>query len=219
MEDRQLYQTFSEFSALMLMNRQIQNDKHPRSLKRQMDKIERQTDQKRDFLDSLFPINEKMSSLQYNRLQAEFQYKEFKLKDKDLADFRVPATIIMDSSEVLRPCRKELRPLILAATGIPTGDKGAKVSYEQFLNLVSFITHNKGTKEEYIMFFTRVFDPTMGGFTTNQEFEQIIDMMFDNEGNDDEEGGADIDNETVQNNSQENQKKEEGEKADDEQEQ
>ena len=92
--------------------------------------MERITESKRDYLDNLFPINEKMSSLQYNKLQAELSHKEFKLKDRDLADFRVPARVVIDSSDVLRPCRKELRPLILAASGIPTGDKSAKVSYE-----------------------------------------------------------------------------------------
>ena len=49
------------------------------------------------------------------------------------------------------------------------------------MHLNSFITHNKGTKDEYIKFFTRVFDPNMGGFTTNEEFDRIVDMMFGNE--------------------------------------
>ena len=57
-------------------------------------------------------------------------FKEFKLKDRDLADFRVPAVVMVESSDVLRPCRKDLRPLILAASGIPIGDRQAKVSYE-----------------------------------------------------------------------------------------
>ena len=75
LEDKQLYHAFSEFSALMMIHRQRMNEQNPRSLTNIMDKLERNQQSKRDYLDSLFPINEKMSSLQYNKYQMELQHK------------------------------------------------------------------------------------------------------------------------------------------------
>ena len=95
------------------------NEAHPKSLKNTIKKLNQFSLAKRDYMDDLFPISEKLSSRRYNQLQAEQANKEFKLKESDLADFRVPYTIIMDSSEVLRPVRKELRPLIMASKGVP----------------------------------------------------------------------------------------------------
>ena len=55
----------------MLMNRQAMNEAHPKSLKNTIKKLNQFSLAKRDYMDDLFPISEKLSSRRYNQLQAE----------------------------------------------------------------------------------------------------------------------------------------------------
>ena len=53
------------------------------------------------------------------------------------------------------------------------------MSYEQFLNMCSLLKFKRGDKEKMIDFTVRLFDPVMAGFTPNQQFEDLIELMFE----------------------------------------
>ena len=82
-----------------------------------------------------------------------------------MSDFRVPVQVVSDYSEVLRPTKTRLRQIVMAACGIQISHPNAKVSYEEFLKLNSFLRYNNGTTDDYIWFCVRLFDPIMSGFT------------------------------------------------------
>ena len=90
-------------------------------------------------------------------------------------------------SEVLRPTKDTLREIVMQALGIATNHNNAKISYEQFLKINSFIRFNNGTEEDYHWFCVRLFDPLLSGFTENSRCEMIIDLLFDNQ---DEDGNT-----------------------------
>ena len=138
-----------------------------------------------DHMNKLFPIGSNLSSTKYNLMQKAEAHKSYKLKKEDLRDFRVPIQVCIDYSEVLRPTKLRLRKIVMSALGIATSHRGAKLSYEQFLKLNSFIRYNMGQDDDYIWFCVKLFDPLLGGFTKATECEAIIDLLFDNQ---DEEG-------------------------------
>ena len=67
------------------------------------------------------------------------EYKKLKLSKQDLMDFRVPVKVCLDYADVLRPTKVKLRPIVLNALGVTTNHKGAKISYDQFLRINSFL--------------------------------------------------------------------------------
>ena len=69
----------------------------------------------------------------------------------------------------------------MAACGIQISHPNAKVSYEEFLKLNSFLRYNNGTTDDYIWFCVRLFDPIMSGFTLQSDCENVIDLLFDNQ--------------------------------------
>ena len=73
------------------------------------------------------------------------------------------------------------------ALGIATDHSKAKITYDQFLKMNSFIRYNMGTVDEYFWFCVRLFDPHLGGFTDAAHCETIIDLLFDNQ---DEDGNT-----------------------------
>lgn len=115
--------------------------------------------QSNDPMQALFPLNSNLSSFKYNRMQKEEQHKHFRLKKEDLTEFKVPVQVCIDYSEVLRPTKLKLRSVVLNAMGITTDFKGAKLSYDEFLKLNSFIKYDSGTVDDYIWFCVRLFDP------------------------------------------------------------
>ena len=66
------------------------------------------------------------------------------------------------------------------AMGIATNHRSAKVSYDQFLKMNSFLRYNKGTDDDYLWFCVRLFDPQLSGFNEASQCEKIIDLLFDN---------------------------------------
>ena len=136
-------------------------------------------------MDSLFPIGNSVSSTKFDKLRKADAHKSHKLTKKDLSDFRIPINICEEFSEVLRPTKNRLRHTVMNACGIETKSHSAKVTYEQFLKMNSFLRYNKGTEDEFIWFCVRLFDPQLCGFTPASHCETIIDLLFDNQ---DDEG-------------------------------
>lgn len=66
------------------------------------------------------------------------------------------------------------------ALGILTSQKAAKITYDQFLQLNSFIRYNNGAEDDYFWFCVKLFDPQLTGFTKAEECERVIDLLFDN---------------------------------------
>ena len=159
LDDKELFEAFSEFSSMMLLNRQKINDENPISLK------QRTKDVNKDYLHDVFPIT--TSSRKYNQMRKEEEHLQYKLKKQDLVDFRVPSYICMEFSEVLKSTKAKLRPTVMRALGIWSSSKEDKMSYEQFLNMCSLLKFKRGDKEKMIDFTVRLFDPVMAGFTPN----------------------------------------------------
>ena len=97
-----------------------------------------------------------------------------------MTDFRVPVEVCIDYSEVLRPTKQLLRHIVLGALGVATSHKSAKISYDQFLAINSFLLYNTGTPDDYVWFCVKLFDPQLRGFTQADECERIIVLLFDN---------------------------------------
>ena len=128
---------FSEFSAMMVINRNKINENHPESFK---NKLEASTIGK-DYMSDVFPIT--TSSRKYNEFKKGEAHLLHKLKKKDLVDFRVPSWICMEYSEVLKSAKAKLRPTIMRALGIWSANKADKMSYEQFLNMCSLLKYKR----------------------------------------------------------------------------
>ena len=181
LNDKELFEVFSEFSAMMVLHRQRINEAKPDSMK---NRLAAQTISK-DYLSEIFPVQ--TSSRKYNQLKREEAHLQHKLKKKDLADFRVPAWICMEYSEVLKSTKAKLRPTVMRALGIWSEHKGDKMTYEQFLNMSSLLKYKRQTKEDLVDFAVRLFDPSLGGFTPNSKFEAMLDAMFEVEDGDGKE--------------------------------
>ena len=65
--------------------------------------------------------------------------------------------------------------------GVSTKTRDAKISYDQFLKVNSFLLFNHGEPDDYIWFIVRLFDPKLAGFTSVESCERIIDLLFDNQ--------------------------------------
>ena len=70
---------------------------------------------------------------------------------------------------------------MLEAMGVSTKTRDAKISYDQFLKVNSFLLFNHGEPDDYIWFIVRLFDPKLAGFTSVESCERIIDLLFDNQ--------------------------------------
>ena len=84
MSDKNLYILFSEFTAMMMLNRQQINDDDPESLPQKF----KQMQEGKDYLKDMFKVAGKMTI--YNQEKSLEKSKAFKLTPQDLADFRVP---------------------------------------------------------------------------------------------------------------------------------
>ena len=184
LDDRQLYGLFSEFSSMMQISRMQSNDAAAGSLKNEMVKRNMMIGNTDTSMNELFPIGSNMSSLQFNKLQKQQAHKDYKLKQNDLKDFRVPVQILIDYAEVLRPTKIKLRSIVMSACGIIVNHKQAKVTYEQYLLLNSFIRYNNGSDDDHIWFCVKLFDPQLTGFANVSDCEAIIDLLFDNQDED-----------------------------------
>lgn len=137
------------------------------------------------YMDKLFPVGNSVSTTKYAKLQKAEAHKHHKLSKSDLEEFMVPVQIMSEFSEVLRPTKIPLRKFVMNAMGIATEHRSAKISYDQFLKLNSFLRFNKGSQDDYIWFCVRLFDPQLQGFTEISHCEKIIELLFENQ---DEEG-------------------------------
>ena len=95
-----------------------------------------------DPTNKVFPIANGLSSTKFDLMRKAEEHKNLKLSKQDLMDFRVPVQVCIDYAEVLRPTKVNLRPIVLNALGVTTNHKGAKISYDQFLKINSFLDND-----------------------------------------------------------------------------
>merc|ERR1719464_959220 len=160
----------------MVINRQKINQNKSTSMK---NKVEQMQKNNKDYMSELFPIVDGTSSRKYNAMKEEEAHLHNKLKKNDLVDFKVPAWICMQNAEALKSTKTKLRPQIMRALGIHSNSKEDKMTYEQFLNLNSLLKYRRQDTEDMIDFMVRLFDPTMQGFSSNDDFSATLDIMFE----------------------------------------
>ena len=107
LKDAELFEIFSEFSAMMVINRQKINQNKSTSMK---NKVEQMQKNNKDYLSELFPIVDGTSSRKYNAMKEEEAHLHNKLKKNDLVDFKVPAWICMQNAEALKSTKVKPRP-------------------------------------------------------------------------------------------------------------
>ena len=166
---------------MMQIGRMRVNDADDQSLRNQLLKKHKASGSNDAQMNKLFPIANGLSSRAYNEMQMTEKHRNHKLSQQDLKDFRVPIKVCADYSVVLRPTKELLRTIVMGAMGISTFQKQAKISYEQFLKLNSFLLFNNGSPEDYMWFCVRLFDPQIAGFTKHEDCERVIDLLFDNQ--------------------------------------
>ena len=132
-------------------------------------------------LNRIFPIGPGLSSTKYNLMRQAEKHRNYKLNSQDMKDFRVAVQVCADYSVVLRPTKERLRLIVLEAMGVSTSLRDAKISYDQFLKVNSFLFFNHGEPDDYIWFVVRLFDPKLTGFTSVENCERVIDLLFDNQ--------------------------------------
>ena len=71
--------------------------------------------------------------------------------------------------------------MVMEANGVNTKHSDARIDYDQFLKMNSFLLLNNGTPDDYKWFCVRLFDPKLAGFTTIRDCERVIDLLFDNQ--------------------------------------
>jgi len=185
LDERQLYNLFSEFSSMMQISRQQQVENAPCSVKNKLAQANKKTGEVDAMISKLFPMGADVSSNKYNLMRLEEAHKHHRLSKNDYKDFRVPVQVCIDFSEVLRPTKLRLRAIVMSALGIQASYSKAKVTYEQFLHINSFLRYNNGSHDDFIWFCVKLFDPSLTGFTSTSDCEAIVDLLFDNK---DEEG-------------------------------
>ena len=73
------------------------------------------------------------------------------------------------------------------ALGVTTDHKGAKISYDQFLRINSFLDSEQEVpclKDDYIWFCVKLMDPFLTGFADTEHCEYVIELLFDNQDED-----------------------------------
>lgn len=118
---------------------------------------------------------------------------------EDLADFRVPLDVFIESSLVLIRTKPEIKLKILNALGIDVKNPTSKVDWESFLFLNKLLRYGNASNEEFIEYYCRFFDQKGSGVVTDQEFEALIDSLFGN-GDEPVPGQEKSKNESVQDN-------------------
>jgi len=71
---------------------------------------------------------------------------------------------------------------MLESLGVNTRtDKEPKVDWEAYLKLNQIMRHRCLDNDDYINFVVRLFDPNESGFVQAEEFEQLINDLFESE--------------------------------------
>ena len=133
----------------------------------------------------VFPMGASVSSTKYNLMRQEEKHKNYKLNMKDYRDFRVPVKVFIDYSEVLRPMKLRLRRIVLNAFGILADYEKTALSMEEFLHISSFLRFGHNKDDDFMWFCVKLFDPKLEGYTKVDDCEDIIDLLFDNQDDED----------------------------------
>lgn len=172
--NRQLFDLFSEFSALMMVARSDNINADPNSVKSNfLKKLKGNT----DYLSDILPFAPGCLRNIGNEVKAE-GLKKSQFSAADLADYRVDLHTFCRNSRVLLPTRPALRPRIMRALGVDIKNKNAKVDWDTFLKVSKLLKLGGTEREEYIEFFVRLFDPHFTGYLTAEEFESDLNFLF-----------------------------------------
>jgi hypothetical protein len=107
MTDRQLYDLFSEFTAMMVIHRRNLNDQEPNSL---AEKFKRTLDGQ-DYLKDVFKVGGKLS--QHNRDKITEQIRGNELTKEDLTDMKVPVLVCFEFCRGMKPMDQETKQKLL----------------------------------------------------------------------------------------------------------
>ncbi len=91
----------------------------------------------------------------------------------------MPISVFVAHSRLLLRTKPALKLKLLRAMHIDDSQKEPKVSWEEFLRLNQIFKYERVAVDVFISFFVRFFDPQLTGFVPAEEFEQLIDLMFD----------------------------------------
>lgn len=76
-----------------------------------------------------------------------------------MKDFKIPIPIFKEYSQIMKSLNKECQDSFLNAMEVDVGYYKSKIGWEKFIYLNCLLRFNTATKEEYIEFFVKVFDP------------------------------------------------------------
>jgi hypothetical protein len=134
-----------------------------------------------DYLSEILPFSSGCLNTIGESRRAEKAMKQ-KLTPEELTDYRVPIPVFFESSKLLLRTKPALKPKILRALKIGESKKDSKIGWEDFLGINQILQFEKVAPEAFIEFFVRFFDPYLTGFVPADEFEELLDLMFDNGG-------------------------------------
>ena len=82
--------------------------------------------------------------------------------------------------------KSRLRTIVLNAFGILADYEKSRMTMVEFLRINSFLRFGHSTDDEFMWFCVRLFDPSLNGYTKVNDCEDIIDLLFDNQDEDDQ---------------------------------
>ena len=122
-----------------------------------------------------FLHTERMSKMYRKGSQA----KNTGISFTDLTDFRIPLDIFREYSVVMKGLNKDCQLAFLNAMGVDVINyKACLIDWNTFISIYCLLKLDSGTREEYIDFLIRVFDPYKKGLVPKQEFEFILNAIF-----------------------------------------
>ena len=128
MTQKQLYELFSEFTAMAVVTHHENVAQSPKSLQ----SLFARTSESRDYIGACLPYS---GDIVKHRLNAKNQLsQQRKFSAEALRDFRIPVDVFKRTCQPFAKTRPQLQDRVLLAVGI-TQEKGSKVDWETFLRL------------------------------------------------------------------------------------
>ena len=128
--ERELYQLFAEFTALMMVARERSVETDPGSMQSRFKK----TFEGKDYLAELLPFSSGCLKTYGKNKKAQDDLKSH-LTEAEVTDYRVPVEVFTENSQILMRTKPLIRPKLLQAVGVDVQNKNARVDWECFLLL------------------------------------------------------------------------------------
>lgn len=172
MTEGQLFERFSEFSAMMLITRSEVLEKEPSSFKQKFARLP----EAKDYLADVLPFGGSIAT--HRKDKHNFDQKLKKLSIDELKDFRVPLQVYKENATAIAKSKDAMKNRILRAVGIDVSSKHAKIDWETFLLVNKVMSLKCEDRDTQVNFAVRLFDPAWTGFLSASEFETIWSGIF-----------------------------------------